>query len=367
MIKFLDLHKLNLRFEAEFQEKFKQFLDSGFYILGEQVTNFEKQFANYCGSKYCIGVGNGLDALVLIFKAYLELGRLKKNDEIIVPANTFIASILAIEEVGLKPILVEPDVETYNISATNIENYMTPRTRAILVVHLYGQLAHMKAINALARQNDLIVIEDAAQAHGAVNNEGIKSGNLGHVAAFSFYPTKNLGALGDAGAVTTNNKHLSDTIKKLRNYGSSSKYTYDHIGRNSRLDEIQAVFLSIKLKALDRDNRRRQEIAKYYLSKIKNQKIDLPFYDMSKSHVFYAFVVRVERRQEFMDYLEENQIETLVHYPIPPHKQKALSHLNSLSLPATEAIHNDIVSLPMSPVLTFGEVEIITNVINRYS
>ncbi|WP_299556122.1 DegT/DnrJ/EryC1/StrS family aminotransferase [Seonamhaeicola sp.] len=367
MIKFLDLHRINARFEVEFQTKFQQFLDSGHYILGNEVASFEKTYAKYCGTKYCIGVSNGLDALILIFRAYLELGVLKKNDEVIVPANTFIASILAIKEVGLKPILVEPSIETYNISTKEIEKNITTRTKAILVVHLYGLLAEMNSIKKIAKQNNLLIIEDAAQAHGAIDDKGGRAGNLSHAAAFSFYPSKNLGALGDAGAITTNDAHLNEVIRKIRNYGASSKYKYEVMGTNSRLDEVQAAFLSIKLKQLDSDNEKRRNIAKYYLSKIINRKVKLPYYSLSKDHVFYAFVVLVENREKFMSYMSENDIETLIHYPVPPHKQLVFSCLNIKRLPITETIHNNIVSLPLSPVMTSLEIERIVEVVNDFS
>ncbi|WP_303316214.1 DegT/DnrJ/EryC1/StrS family aminotransferase [Flavivirga abyssicola] len=366
MIKFLDLHKVNSRFHNEFQEKFKSFLESGHYILGNQVSNFENSFANYCGTKHCVGVSNGLDALILIFKAYLELGLLKRNDEVIVPANTFIASIIAIQEVGLKTVLVEPDIDTYNISISEIEKSITPKIKVILAVHLYGMLADMRSINDIAKKNNLLVIEDAAQAHGAVNEEGIKSGNLSNAAAFSFYPSKNLGALGDAGAVVSNNEVLIDMIKKLRNYGGTTKYVYDTVGANSRLDEIQAIFLSVKLKLLDDDNKKRRDVARLYLSKITNKKVKLPFYNLSDNHVFYAFVVLVENRQEFIDHLSKYHIETLIHYPIPPHKQKGFSYLKELPLPITETIHNKIVSIPISPVMLNEEVEEVIRIINQY-
>ncbi|WP_282136649.1 DegT/DnrJ/EryC1/StrS family aminotransferase [Seonamhaeicola maritimus] len=366
MIKFLDLHKVNKRFEPRFQKAFDMFLGSGQYILGEQVLKFEKTFANYCGTTYCVGVSNGLDALTLIFKAYLELGLLKKNDEVIVPANTFVASILAIIETGLIPVLVEPDKHTYNISVEAIKSKISPKTKAIMAVHLYGQLADMDAVNTIAAQNDLLVIEDAAQAHGATNDRGQKAGGLGHAAAFSFYPSKNLGALGDAGAITTNDADLNIALRQLRNYGASSKYVYDLVGNNNRLDEIQAIILNIKLEELETDNKRRREIAQYYLSEIKNTKLQLPYYDQSKSHVFYAFVVLTANRTEFMDYLKDNQIEAMIHYPVPPHKQKALSYLKNAPLKITEKIHDSIVSLPISPVMTDRDVEKVVGIINKY-
>lgn len=366
MIKFLDLYKINARFELEFQKKFKQFLNAGQYILGNEVASFEKNYADYCEVKYCIGVSNGLDALILIFQAYLEMGLLKRHDEVIVPANTFIATIIAIEKTGLTPILVEPDINTYTISISEIEKHITTKTRAILVVHLYGMLADMESIHVIAKKHKLLIIEDAAQAHGAKNGQGLKAGNLADVAAFSFYPSKNLGALGDAGAITTNNELLNNTLLKLRNYGASSKYIYDFIGNNNRLDEIQATFLNIKLTLLDEDNNRRREIANRYLLGITNENVKLPFYNQSENHVFYAFVLMVENRQKFMNFLRDNDIETLIHYPVPPHKQKVFSHLKTTALPITETIHNQIVSIPISPVMTLDEVEKVIKTINRY-
>nr|WP_321236277.1 DegT/DnrJ/EryC1/StrS family aminotransferase [uncultured Psychroserpens sp.] len=367
MIKFLDLNKINARFEDEFSSRFKTFLGSGFYIKGSEVKNFEHSFAKYCGTKHCIGVANGLDALTLIFRAYIELGKLNENDEVIVPANTYIASILAILNSGLKPVLVEPNEATYNISPSEIEKHLTPQTKAILAVHLYGQLADMQAINIIATDNNLLVVEDAAQAHGAVStSENKKAGHLSHAAGFSFYPTKNLGALGDAGAITTNDDELAACIKLLHNYGSSVKYVNEKIGVNSRLDELQATFLNVKLKYLDEDNTIRRRIVKRYLNEIENPKIELPFYDYSDNHVFHVFVVRVEDRTQFISYLEEKEIGYLIHYPIPPHHQKALLPYKSLYLPITEAIHETVVSIPLSPVMTSNEIEIIINALNLY-
>ncbi|WP_336070803.1 DegT/DnrJ/EryC1/StrS family aminotransferase [Mesoflavibacter sp. CH_XMU1404-2] len=365
MIKFLDLHKINARFETEFKTKFDAFLKSGWYILGDCVKQFESEFSAFCGTKYCIGTSNGLDALELIFKGYLELGVLQPKDEVIVPANTYIASIISIINTGLTPVLVEPDPKTFNIDVEEIEKHISAKTKAILAVHLYGQLCDMNSINKLAKHKNLLVIEDAAQAHGATNNTK-KAGNLSHAAAFSFYPAKNLGALGDAGAITTNNEALSEVIFKLRNYGSSTKYVNDFIGSNNRLDEIQALFLSIKLKHLDADNLRRQEIAKRYLSEVKNPKIKLPFYDGSSNHVFHLFVVLVDNRQEFINYLKANKIESSIHYPTAPHQQKALHRFNSLKFPLTEKIHETCVSLPISPVMTQGEVDQVVTTINNY-
>ena len=366
MIKFLDLHKINARFQNEFSLKFNSFLDSGNYILGKEVTAFENSFAHYCGTKYCIGVANGLDALTLIFKAYTELGKLNLGDEVLVPANTYIASILSVINAGLKPIFVEPDSETFNISTQDLEKKITSNAKAILAVHLYGQLANMDAIQNIAKKHGLIVIEDAAQAHGAENNLGKKAGNLSHAAAFSFYPTKNLGALGDAGAVTTDDSDLEQCIRLMRNYGSAEKYVNKILGFNSRLDELQASILNVKLRYLDSDNERRRQIAKSYISEIDNAKIKLPFFDQSKNHVFHIFVVRVENRIHFMDYLNANDIGYLLHYQIPPHKQKAFSKYNHLKLPITEAIHESVVSIPMSPVMTDLEVDRVIKVLNSY-
>ncbi|MFD2915865.1 DegT/DnrJ/EryC1/StrS family aminotransferase [Psychroserpens luteus] len=367
MIKFLDLNKINSKYEDEFSSRFKAFLKSGYYIKGSEVNQFEQSFATYCGTKHCIGVANGLDALTLIFKGYIELGKLNVGDEVMVPANTYIATMLSILNSGLKPVFIEPDNETFNISPSEIQKHIKPSVKAILVVHLYGQLANMSEINAIAKTNNLLVIEDAAQAHGAVSiSEEKKAGNLSDASGFSFYPTKNLGALGDAGAVTTNDKELAACIKLLHNYGSSKKYVNEKIGINSRLDELQASFLNIKLRDLDQDNEKRREIAKQYLKRINNPKITLPFYDGSHNHVFHVFVIRVEGRSHFTSYLEQNEIGYLIHYPIAPHLQKALLPYKSLYLPITEAIHDTVVSIPLSPVMTTVEIETIINALNLY-
>ena len=374
MIKFLDLHQINARFETQFQDVFKRFLDSGHYILGNELQSFETNFANYCGTKYCIGTANGLDALILIFKAYLHLGKLQIGDEVLVPANTYIASILSVIHAGLKPVFVEPNSATYNISPSEIEKQITYKTKAILAVHLYGQLADMQSIDAIAKKNNLFVIEDAAQAHGAVLSSGfrvqsselLKAGNLGQASAFSFYPSKNLGALGDAGAVATNDSELAACIRLLRNYGSSKKYENTLLGFNSRLDELQAVILNIKLQYLDADNERRTSIAKRYLSEIKNKNVQLPFYDGSDNHVFHVFVVLVDDRTRFITHLETHHIGYLIHYPMAPHKQKALKDYHHLSLPITEHIHESCVSIPISPVMTDEDVEKVISVINHY-
>ena len=366
MIKFLDLKKINEPYEILFQEKLKSVLESGWYILGNEVEVFERQFANYCGTKHCIGVGNGFDALVLIFKGYIQLGKLHKGDEVIVPANTYIASILAILQADLIPVLVEPKLETYNLNPDLIQEKITAKTKVILVVHLYGQLAEMDKINAIANQNNLIVVEDAAQAHGAIRMQNAEIRNQQSSVAYSFYPGKNLGALGDGGAVTTNDDALAKVIQSLRNYGSEAKYQNEYVGVNSRLDELQAAFLNVKLPNLDAENNVRKAIAKRYLSKIKNDKIILPFWDFSDNHVFHLFVIRTENRNELQQFLLDNGIQTLIHYPIPPHKQKAFSDWSHLSFPITEKIHNEVLSLPMSPVMTEDEVSFVISILNNY-
>ncbi|MFV8326795.1 DegT/DnrJ/EryC1/StrS family aminotransferase [Flavobacterium sp. ZS1P14] len=365
MIPFLDLKKINEPYETAFQEKLKAVLSAGWYILGNEVNAFETDFARYCTAQHCIGTGNGFDALVLIFKAHIQLGKLQKGDEVIVPANTYIASILAVLQADLIPVLVEPKLETYNINPDLISEKITAKTKAILAVHLYGQLADMDAINKIAAANDLVVIEDAAQAHGAVENQKSAIKNKSSI-AYSFYPGKNLGSLGDGGAVTTNDSELAKTIQSLRNYGSETKYYHDHAGINSRLDELQAAFLNVKLPNLDQENEKRRTIAKRYLSEIKNDKIMLPFWDLSANHVFHLFVIRTQNRAALQHYLYENGIQTLIHYPIPPHNQKALSFWNHLSFPITQKIHDEVLSLPISPVLTMDEVSFIVAILNKY-
>ncbi len=376
MIKFLDLNQINLLYETEFAEEFNKFLSSGYYILGKEVNNFEKNFAVFCGVKHCIGVANGLDALILILRAYMELGKIDEGDEIIVPSNTYIATILSISHNRLKPILVEPDINTYNINPKLVESKITNRTKAIMPVHLYGKVAEMDEVNDIAKKNNLLVIEDSAQAHGAIYKEK-RTGNLGDAAGFSFYPGKNLGALGDGGAVTTNNDELAETIKALRNYGSHQKYYNLYKGFNSRLDEIQAALLNVKLKYLDNENKRRREIAEYYCSNIKNSKIVLPQNNLIQNskfkiqnyyaHVWHLFVIRTENRDKLRQYLTDNGVQTLIHYPIPPHKQQAYKEWNNLSLPISEKIHDQVLSLPISPVLTDNEVERVVEIINKYN
>lgn len=379
MISFLDLKKINQPYETAFQEKLKEVLDNGWYILGKELETFEEAFAKYCNKKYCIGVGNGFDALVLIFKGYIELGKLKKGDEVIVPANTYIASILAILQADLIPVLVEPKLETYNINPDLIPEKITSKTKAILAVHLYGQLAEMDKIAKIANQNNFLIIEDAAQSHGVSKFQNSKTQipiyndvTLSEVeeypgaSAYSFYPGKNLGCLGDGGAITTNNIELAKALFSLRNYGSEKKYYNDYVGVNSRLDELQAAFLSLKLPNLDADNKKRRAVAKRYLAEIKNDKIELPFWDSSNNHVFHLFVIRTKNRDALQQYLTQNNIQTVIHYPVAPHKQKTFPEWNNLSFPITEKIHNEVLSLPISPVLEDFEVDFIIDVLNRY-
>ncbi len=365
-IPFLDLQQINAPYEAQFHTQLQAMLDKGWYILGEQVQQFETEFAAYCGTSYCIGVANGLDALTLIMRAYIELGQLQKGDEVLVPANTYIASILAIIEAGLVPILVEPNPNTFLVEAHELEQNRSPKTKAALVVHLYGQLPDMESISAWAKTNNILLIEDAAQAHGAQLNSGKKAGNLGDAAGFSFYPGKNLGALGDAGAVTTNDAKLAEVIQHLRNYGSMQKYHNTYLGLNSRLDELQAAFLRIKLPQIDQDNAHRRAIAARYSAEISNPKIQLPIYTGQADQVFHLYVIRTEQRDQLQAYLAQHEIQTLIHYPIPPHKQNALSAWNTQSFPITEAIHREVLSLPISPVMSHAQVDRVIAVLNSY-
>ena len=366
MIPFLDLKKVNNPYMEEINAGIRRVLQSGWYILGEEVECFEREFAHYCGTEHCVGVGSGLDALVLIIRAYKELGLLQEGDEVIVPANTFIATILAITENNLIPVLVEPSLVSYNFDTVLIESVITDRTRAILPVHLYGLMAPMDEIMLLAKQHNLLVIEDAAQAHGAKLN-GKVAGSLGDAAAFSFYPGKNLGALGDGGAITTNDSELYGVLLALRNYGSHTKYEYKYKGLNSRLDEVQAAVLRVKLKFLDRDNARRRVIATRYLTGIKQGNIVLPEKpERAESHVWHLFVIRTFEREALQRYLLEQGIQTHIHYPLPPHKQEAYREYGTMLLPVTEKIHNEVLSLPISSVMTDNEVEHIINTINRY-
>ena len=366
MIKFLDLQKINLAHQKEIEERLLQTFRSGWYLLGNEVKTFEQHLSKYIGSPNAIGVANGLDALRLIFKAYLEIGQMKVGDEVIVPANTYIASILAITDNRLKPVFAEPDIDTYNLDLAKIEALITPKTKAIMVVHLYGRVCWSEELEALASKYNLKIIEDNAQAIGAELN-GIMTGNLGDAAGFSFYPGKNLGALGDAGAVTCKDPLLAKTIRTLANYGSEEKYINRYQGLNSRLDEIQAAVLDVKLKYIDAANAKRRAIAEKYTSEIKNSKIILPLLPSdAKEHVWHLFVIRTTERAKLQSYLHENGVQTLIHYPIPPHKQKAYEYYNQLSFPITEEIHNEVLSLPISPVMTDEELKAVIDIIKMF-
>ena len=366
MIKFLDLQKINLVHQAEIEAKLLEVFRSGWYLLGNEVKTFENNLSHYIGAKQSIGVANGLDALRLIFRAYIEHGFMKAGDEVIVPANTYIASILALSDNGLVPILVEPDINSYNIDITKIEEKITPKTKAIFLVHLQGRVVFSEEIKNLAQKYNLKIVEDNAQSIGAEWN-GVKTGNLGDAAGFSFYPGKNLGALGDAGAVTTNDEELAKTIRALANYGSNEKYVNIYQGLNSRLDEIQAAVLDVKLKYIDHENNQRRKIAKKFISEIKNPKIILPENPENENeHVWHVFVIRTSERAALQEYLTENGIQNLIHYPIPPHKQKAYKEWNNLSFPITEKIHEEVVSLPISSILEDTEVETIISVLNNF-
>jgi dTDP-4-amino-4,6-dideoxygalactose transaminase len=447
MIKFLDLQKINAQYSEELKQVAAEVIDSGWYLLGERVKQFETQLANYIGVKHAIGVANGLDALRLILKAYIELGVMQEGDEVIVPANTYIATILAITDNRLKPVLVEPDISTYNLDISLIEQHITPRTRAIMVVHLYGRVCWSQELERIASKYNLKIIEDNAQAIGAVytypelrtSNPELrtsnpeprtqnpehktsnaeprtsnaepqtpnaerrtqKTGSLGHAAGFSFYPGKNLGALGDAGAVTTNDDQLAEVVRALGNYGSKQKYINQYQGLNSRLDEIQAAFLSVKLKHLDAENQHRRQIAQYYLENIKHPDIILPTLNSLRvtqnaerktpnserktpnaergtqnaelrtqnaylSHVYHLFIIRHPKRDELQKYLTQNGIQTLIHYPIPPHKQLAYHQYKAMSLPLTERVHNEVLSVPISSIISNKEAEAVVKIINHF-
>ncbi|RMZ61051.1 DegT/DnrJ/EryC1/StrS family aminotransferase [Chryseobacterium nematophagum] len=366
MIKFLDLQQINLQYQEEIEAKLLEVFRSGWYLMGGALSNFEKKLSQYTGAKHAIGVANGLDALRLILRAYIEMGFMEPGDEIIVPSNTYIASILAISDNGLVPILVEPDIDNYNIDILKIEEKITSKTKGILIVHLYGRVVFSEVLTSLATQYNLKVIEDNAQAIGAEWNDK-KSGNLGDAAGFSFYPGKNLGALGDAGGITTNDEKLAQTIRALANYGSNQKYVNIYKGLNSRLDEIQAAVLDVKLNYIDEENNKRREVAKQFIQGISNPKITLPEYpDKEKEHVWHLFVIRTNDRDRLQQYLTENGIQTLIHYPIPPHKQEAYKEWNELSFPISEKIHEEVLSLPISSIIKKEDIEKIISVLNGF-
>lgn len=370
MIPFLDLKAVNQQYRQSLVEAATRVIDSGRYILGEEVNSFENEFATYCGASHCVGVGNGLDALVLTLGAWKEMGKLQEGDEVIVPANTYIASVLAITENRLKPVFVEPDSATYNLCPIKVSEAVTKKTKAIMAVHLYGQLAPMRSIMNIAEEHGLLVLEDSAQAHGAMI-DGKKAGNWGHASGFSFYPGKNLGALGDAGAVTTNDPDLAKVVRTLGNYGSQKKYENLYQGVNSRLDEMQAALLRVKLQYLDSETKIRQQIALEYGRNINNPLVHLPrsndsSIDQFDDHVFHLYVVRVQQRIAFQEHLKAAGIDTLIHYPIPPHKQKAFSLYSRLSFPLTEAIRQEVVSLPIGPTMTMSDVAKVIQAVNTF-
>ena len=368
MIPFLDLKAINAQYRDELVAVCTRVIDSGWYIGGKELEEFEQHFAAYCGTRYAIGVANGLDALTLTLRAWKELGKLQEGDEVIVPSNTYIASILTITQNNLTPVLVEPDEKTFNIDPQKIEAAITPKTKVILPVHLYGQMAEMPAIMAIAAKHNLLVLEDSAQAHGA-EIENRKAGNWGNAAGFSFYPGKNLGALGDAGAITTNDAELAHMLKALRNYGSHEKYKNLVLGVNSRLDEIQAAMLNVKLKFLEQETQYRRQIANLYLEEIKNPIIELPSINDAKNytqHVWHLFVIRTKHREALQKYLTEHEVQTVIHYPIPPHKQQAYKEWNDLSLPISEQIHAEVLSLPIGPNLSMDEAEKVVQLCNGF-
>lgn len=369
MIPFLDLKAINMQYRDQMITACTRVIDSGWYICGKELEEFEHNFANYCGTRYAIGVANGLDALILTLRAWKELGKLHEGDEVIVPSNTYIASILAISQNNLKPVLVEPDITTFNIDTKKIEAAITPKTKVILPVHLYGQLAAMPEIMTIAKKYNLLVLEDSAQSHGAEIN-GQKAGNWGNAAGFSFYPGKNLGALGDGGAITTNDAELAQMLKAIRNYGSHEKYKNLVPGVNSRLDEIQAAILNVKLKFLDQENQHRRHIADLYLKEIQNTAIELPCKNINTEtyaqHVWHLFVIRTKYREKLQQYLAENGVQTLIHYPIPPHKQQAYQEWNGLSFPVSEQIHAEVLSLPIGPTLSMDEAKQVVQLCNGF-
>ena len=365
MVDFLNLKAINGQYREALLQACADVIDSGWYIGGNALARFEADFAAYCGADHCIGVANGLDALTLSLTAWKILGRVKAGDEVIVPANTYIASILAITASGLVPVLVEPDAATFNIDVAQIRLAITDRTRVILPVHLYGQIADMKAVNALAAEHGLLVLEDSAQAHGA-SIDGKRAGSWGDASGFSFYPGKNLGALGDAGAITTSDAELADVLRALRNYGSHEKYKNLYVGVNSRLDEMQAAMLTVKLKHLDDEVSRRRQVAQRYLAGIKNADITLPLNHVAEQHVWHLFVVRTAHRSELQAHLASLGVQTLIHYPIPPHKQKAYEQLQHLQFDITEQLHEEVLSLPIGPTMTEHEVSQVIEACNAF-
>lgn len=364
-VPFLSLKDITNKYSSEIHEAALRVIDSGWYLQGKENDQFEADYSKYIGTRYTVGCANGLDALIWIFRAYIELGVMQPGDEVIVPANTYIATILAITENGLVPVLVEPNIDTLEIDDSLIEEKITPKTKAITIVHLYGQCAYTNKIGDLCKKYNLMLIEDNAQAHGCIYN-GKKTGSIGDAAGHSFYPGKNLGALGDAGAVTTNDEALAKAVRSLANYGSAKKYVFQYTGRNSRSDEIQAAILDVKLKHLDEDVKLRKEVAKKYLSGITNPKIKLPKIFDWDQHVFHIFTILTEDREGLQKYLTEKEIGTNIHYPIPPHKQECYKEWNNLSFPVTEKIHQQELSLPMSPCLTDEQIQYVIDTLNEW-
>ncbi|NMH59644.1 DegT/DnrJ/EryC1/StrS family aminotransferase [Alteromonas ponticola] len=364
-VPFLNLRAINARDEHAIISACERVIKSGWYVNSEEVSNFESKFSNYCGTKYCIGVANGLDALKLTLAAWKILGKLKDGDEVLVPGNTFIATVLAVIDTGLNPVFVEPDPETFLISNSSLESAITSRCKAIIPVHLYGQLVDLSALRGVIEKHELLVLEDSAQAHGA-SLMGKRAGNLGHAAAFSFYPGKNLGALGDGGAVTTNDAELASLIKALANYGSEDKYVHSFVGYNSRLDAIQAAILNVKLTRLDNDIELRRKIVHRYLNEISNPHISLPSINDTQSHVWHLFVVKTEFRKALQAWLTAHDVQTLVHYPIAPHKQEALSQFSHTILPVTENLQSVVLSLPVDPTLDNEQVSYVIDVCNKF-
>ena len=365
MVKFLDIQKITQKYENEIHHSISRIVDSGWYLLGEETAEFENNYARFIGTEHCIGVANGLDALRIILRAYMEMGAMKEGDEIIVPANTFIASIIAITDNRLVPVLIEPCLTTYQIDDEKIEEAITSRTKGIMVVHLYGRCGYTDKIASLCQKYNLKLIEDNAQAAGC-KYHGKTTGSLGDAAAHSFYPGKNLGALGDGGAITTNDRSLAEKARSLGNYGSVRKYIFDYQGYNSRLDEIQAAVLNVKLNHLESDNERRKEVARHYLDRITQPEVILPEVSDWNAHVFHLFVIRTPKRDEMLRFLNDHGVQALVHYPVPPHRQKAYRELNHLHLPVTEKIHKEVLSLPISQVVTDEEVEMVVRVVNSF-
>lgn len=362
-IDFLNLGKVNEVYRPDIDNAIKEVLDSGWYLLGKKTEQFENEFADYCGTKHCIGVGNGLEALELILQAY----DISEGDEVIVPSNTYIATALAVSSQRATPVFVEPNEKTFNIDVAKIEEAITPNTKAIIAVHLYGQVADMEEINAIAKKHDLKVIEDSAQAHGATYENGKRTGNLGDASGFSFYPGKNLGALGDGGAITTNDDDLARKVRALRSYGSEEKYVHKYKGVNARLDEVQSAVLSVKLQGLDKDNERRREISRYYRENIKNKAIVLPEIGGSEnSHSWHLFVIQIKNRDELQKYLADKDVASLIHYPIAMHKQEAYKEFSNISLPIAEKMAEEVLSLPISLIMTDEEVKYVVEVINGW-